>query len=185
MDELQQRGKAMEDLFFKEKDKALLEALKADLEAQDSREALRSVSGIEDDPALDALIKIGVTPASLTSVSLIPLVAVAWADGKMDQKEREAILSAADGSGIDVESPAYALLESWLDEKPGNELLSSWKTYINGLKKALDDVAFGQLRLSVLERATYVAESAGGFLGLGRKISDSEKAVIEEMSNSL
>ena len=162
----------------------MLEALKADLEAKDTREALRSVAGIEDNSALDALIKIGVTPASLTSVSLIPLVVVAWSDGKMDQKEREAILSAADGSGIDAESPAYALLESWLNEKPDQELFSSWKTYISGLKKALDDVAFGQLKLSVLERATYIAESAGGFLGLGRKISDSEKAVIEEVSNS-
>jgi hypothetical protein len=184
VDELHRRGKAMEDLFFQAKDKMLLEDLKAKLAAKDALESLATVSGIEDQSALDALIKIGVTPASLASVSLIPLVAVAWADGKMNPKEREAILSAADGAGIDADSPAYALLDSWLNKQPDPDLFSSWKVYIKGLKNELDETTFAQIKLSVLERATYVAESAGGFLGLGNKISESEKEIIEEMSNS-
>lgn len=184
MDEIHRRGKALEDLFFQEKDKMLLDDLKTSLAAKDARDSLSAVSGIEDQAALDALIEIGVTPASMASVALIPLVAVAWSDRKMSHKEREAILNAADGAGIDVDSPAYTLLESWLNKQPGEDLLSSWKLYIKGLKNELDEATFAQIKLSVLERATYVAESAGGFLGMGNKISDAERQIIEEMSNS-
>ena len=52
-DSLQNRGKAIEDLFFKQQDQELLAKLRAEIQAKETRAGL-----------------------SLTSVSLIPLVAL-------------------------------------------------------------------------------------------------------------
>ena len=100
-DSLNSRGKAMEELFFKEKDQQLLEKIRNEAASKEQREALQNASGIEDAAVLDALTATGITPESLMSVSLIPLVAVAWADKKMEDAEKAAILQAAEAGGID------------------------------------------------------------------------------------
>jgi hypothetical protein len=181
-DSLHERGKAMEDRFFAEKDEKLLEQLRSELSAKESRDALESASGITDATVLDALIDCGITPESLTSVSLIPLVAVAWADDLMEDSEKEAILKAAATAGITSGTASYAMLESWLGARPGAELLDSWKAYISTLKSSLSEPAFVQLKGSVIGRAEDVAKSAGGFLGLGNKVSATEEKVLKELA---
>lgn len=184
MDDLQKRGKALEDMFFKRQDDALLAKMKADMQAAENRASLAAAAGLDDAATLDALLKIGVTPESLTSVALIPLVAVAWADGKMEAAEKKAILDAAAQSGIESGSASFTLLEGWLANQPGSELLASWKDYIGAIKADLEESAFGQLKSAVIGRARTVAESAGGFLGLGNKISDVEEKVIADLTSA-
>lgn len=181
-DSLQGRGKAMEELFFKSQDQELLNKMKSELEAKEHREALQSASGVEDPAVLDALNEAGITPESLTSVALIPLVAVAWADKKMEAAEKAAILQAAEAAGIKSGSASYLTMEAWLSNQPPADLLVTWKSYINALKPTLDPAAFSQLKASIVGRAESVAESAGGFLGLGNKISDVERAVLDDLS---
>lgn len=183
MDDLQTRGKALENAFFGERDQELLEKLKAELEGKEARDVLRSVSGIEDEAVLDKLIGAGVSPESLSAVSLIPLVSVAWCDNSMESTEKTAILEAASSAGIEKESAAAALLDTWLESRPGSELLDSWKSYVGVLKEQLDETSFGQLKASVINRAETVAESAGGFLGLG-SVSDKEKNAIAELAKA-
>ena len=181
-DSVQGRGKAMEDLFFKSQDAKLLEKMRSELAASESREALQSASGIEDVAVLDALSKAGISPESLTSVALIPLVAVAWADKKMEAAEKAAILQAAETAGIKTGSASYMTMESWLSNQPPAELLTTWKSYIQALKPTLDPAAFSQLKTSIVGRAESVAESAGGFLGLTSKVSDVEQAVLDDLA---
>ena len=181
-DSLHERGKAVEDRFFAEKDEKLLAQLRKEMSAKEYRDALQSASGITDVAVLDALHDCGIKPESLTSVSLIPLVAVAWADGVMDGPEKKAILRAAAAAGIESDTASYATLERWLTSRPGFELLDSWKAYISTVKSSLDEPAYAHLKESVLGRAKEVAESAGGFLGLGNKVSASEERVLKELA---
>ena len=184
MDEsLFERGKALEERFFKQKDKALLDQLRAEMQADEGRKALASVSGISDDAVLDALVANQVSAESLTSVSLIPLVVVAWADGVMEGKERDAILQAAGSAGIEQDSASYKLLQSWLDTQPPGDLLDSWKAYVAALKDGLEPAAFGQLKTSVVGRAKSVADAAGGILGIGTT-SSKESQVIEDLEKA-
>ena len=178
-----ERGKALEDRFFIEKDKQLLQQLKQETAAKEQREALSSASGIKDDTVLDALVANEVSAESLTSVSLIPLVAVAWADGVMESKERDAILKASEKAGIDSDSASMKLLESWLQSQPGDDLLQSWKAYVSSLKENIDAAAFGQLKTTVVGRAKEVADAAGGILGIG-KTSSKEAGVIAELEQA-
>ena len=182
-DSLLNRGKSLENKFFRDKDQQLLEKLKAEMAGKEAKDALAAASGITDQAVLDALTANNVTSESLTSVSLVPLVAVAWADGKIDDKEQEAILKAAEGAGISADSASHGLVSGWLKEKPGDDLLESWKAYVGGLKGSMPEEAFGQLKTTVLKRAKDVADAAGGFLGVG-KTSDAETKVIEELEKA-
>ena len=183
-DPVNERGKLMESLFFKRQNEALLQRLRDNREDQALRDQLKDVSGLEDPKALDALIHVGVTANSLTALAMIPLVAVAWADREMQATEKAAILKAADSSGVGKESPANELLAAWLVERPDGELLDAWKGYIAAIKTEVDDTAFGQLKNSVLSTARSIAESAGGILGFGNKVSDAEKKVLEDLESA-
>jgi hypothetical protein len=178
-----ERGKSLEDHFFSEKDKQLLAQLKQDLAQKVSREALSNCSGITDGKVLDALLANGITAESITSFSLVPLVAVAWADGRLDEQERQAIMKASQSVGIEPGSVAQRLLQSWLEKSPPSQLLAAWKDYVASLKKSLDETAFSQVRNTVMRRARDVAEAAGGFLGIG-KTSEKEAAVIDDLEDS-
>lgn len=182
-DSLLNRGKTLENQFFREKDTQLLEKLKAEMEGKEAKEALAAASGITDPAVLESLSANNVTAESLTSVSLVPLISVAWADGTIDDKEREAVLKAAAGAGLSAGSAAHDLVTSWLNDRPGSDLMESWKSYVGGLKSTMPAEAFGQVKTSVLKRAKDVADAAGGFLGLG-KTSDAESKVIEEMEKA-
>ena len=172
----------MEGNFFRERDAELLKKMKADLEAKDAREALTSVSGIKEANVLDALIENKISPESMTAVALIPLVAVAWADGKMEAAESEAILKAAAETGIEEGSASYDLLASWLKEQPSDDLLDSWKAYVGAMAASIEPAALSQLKSTIIGRANGVAESAGGFLGLGNKVSEVELKVMDQLS---
>ena len=180
-DSLHDRGKAMENSFFRQQDQELLQKLRDEMAASDKREALSRASGMVDEVALDALISNNVSPESVTALALVPLVAIAWADKKMESAEVDAILKAASEAGITEGSASYQVLQNWLKEHPGDELLQAWKGYVNALKSSLESAAFSQLGNSIMLRAETVANAAGGFLGLG-KTSDVERQILEDLN---
>jgi len=101
-DSLHERGKAMEDLYFQQKDQQLLAKLKADLGKEEGRKSLERATGILDEGILDKMLAANISAESMLAVSLIPLASVAWSEGVMDAGEKEAILQAADIAGIDA-----------------------------------------------------------------------------------
>ena len=112
------------------------------------------------------------------------MVAVACSDGVLEPAERDAITKAADGVGVKEGSASFGLLESWLAEKPGDDLLDAWKSYAGALVETLDAPALAKIRDQVIGRAESAAEAAGGFLGRGNKVSDSEQKVIDELKST-
>ena len=183
-DSLHDRAEALENGFFAHRDQELLAKLKDEMKTDETREALSAASGIEDKEALDALIEHKIDPQTLLVVGLIPMVAVAWSDGVLESGERDAIAKAADGVGVKEGSASFDLLQSWLSSKPDDELLNAWKSYIGALAGTLDETALGQIRDQVMGRAEATAVAAGGFLGLGNKVSESEQQVIDDLKQT-
>ncbi len=180
-DSIRDRGRALEESFFHQRDKQLLDSMRARLAAQERKDALAASCGVKDDSVLDELIQHDIDSESITAFSLFPLVVVAWADGTIQAAERDAVLSAATEHGLSSDDPSYGLLESWLDQQPGDELHSVWKDYVGGLKKSLSGEAMQVIQQEVLGRAQRVAEAAGGILGLGGNVSSSEAAVLADL----
>lgn len=175
------RGKALEEMFFAKESEKLRKALQEKGEAKNKIEALSAMSGITNDAVLEQLVALDIRSETLAALSLVPLVEVAWADGNVDVSERSAILSAAEDSGISDES--LALLDGWLVTQPGSEVLSAWKDYVSALTSKMDTSAKDNIEQELLGRARTVAESAGGFLGIGA-ISPKEKDKLEELARA-
>jgi hypothetical protein len=122
-----ERAKSLENVFFQRVDQQLLGNIRGRLEEHDAITALRAASGVRNDELLAELVRIEVQPETLAAVTLIPLVAVAWADGKVTDAERRKILAAEHAAGIGEDAPSHQLLNHWLDHNPGPDLFATWK----------------------------------------------------------
>jgi len=158
----------------------LMAEMKAKLAAEEQREELKAACHWADDSLIETLSAGGVTSESLLALSLVPLVRVAWADGTMDTKERDAILKAAADKDCQEGSVAYQLLESWLHIAPPDGLFQAWKEYAAGLVATLDADVKADLQQRMVGHAENVAKAAGGFLGLAA-ISAKEQAVLDQI----
>ncbi len=172
------------DAFFFEQDQHLLKTFHERIDRMDRRAQLRQVSGIGDEAILDRLIELEVGPEAMAAMAVVPLVLVAWADRKVQAEEREAILGAARAAGIESQDGHYPLLEYWLDKRPGPEMFEAWSHYIKGLCQDLDDQQVDELKRDLLQMAQKVAETAGGFLGLGSKVSDAERIMLNRLEKA-
>ncbi|MEL6345069.1 MAG: hypothetical protein AAFV53_18315 [Myxococcota bacterium] len=178
---LDDRRKALEEEFFSRKDREAIEQMRAANAARTRREALAEASHISDDAVLTSLDAAGISPETLTAISLIPLVVVAWADGSVKDAERAAIEKAANDAGLN--EAGVGLLDGWLTDRPSAQLLDSWKAYLGALKGTLPAGEYTALRDQILNNARDVAAAAGGFLGIGA-ISAAETRVLESLSNA-
>lgn len=174
-------ARALEESFFTKENARLLEQLRE----RKKREALREVVQIYDDAFLDRLIELDIGPESVLALTLVPLTAVAWADGILEDRERDAVMKAAEKKGVSPGTTGHQLLETWLSRRPGEELFETWKNYVRGIWETFTDEERRRMRETTLDWAVAVAESAGGFLGLTSKMSASERAVIEDLENVL
>ncbi|HKQ63022.1 MAG TPA: hypothetical protein VJS92_17150 [Candidatus Polarisedimenticolaceae bacterium] len=178
-------AKSLEDAFFARENAKLLERLRAQATRQERHAALRQALPNADEPTLDHLIELGVRPETALAVLLVPLTAVAWADGSIDPRERDAILRAAEQHGVARESPAHALVESWLAVRPGAEIVEAWKRYVRAIWPTLTENERQAFRERAVGTARAVAEAAGGFLGLTSRVSAAERATLEELGEVL
>jgi hypothetical protein len=60
----------------------------------------------------------------------------------------------------------------------------SWSSYVKGLCERLDEAGRSALKTEILGRAEAVAEAAGGFLGLGSKISKEEQEALDRLERA-
>jgi hypothetical protein len=175
---LRSRGRALEELFFLKQNNVLIENKRQLEKMERTLKTVSDISGITDDDLLRRLIELNIQLEVLATISIIPLVEVAWADGKIHKKEREVILKAAGDYGIGKNQIGHSLLEQWLQHQPPQGLLESWIIYIRGLCHLLSEADCKALKTALLRRARAVAEAAGGFLGLTSKVSLSEEDML-------
>lgn len=183
-DSFHERGRALEEAYFAERDRQLVEQLKRKLTAEEAERVLAAAMGIADELTIKALTKVEAGVQVLTIMALLPMVEVAWCDGEVSPPERDAILKAAVAMGVTHDSPPYELLKNWLESKPKAGAVVAWKNYVRALLATLEPETVFKLRKGVLERAETVAKAAGGILGLGNKISAKEQECIDDLAKA-
>lgn len=178
---LRDRGRDLEDEFFRREDQRLIERLNELKAVETTREALAKASGITKPAVLDKLVALGIRAETVTALFMVPLVEVAWADGTLDAKERRAILDRTGDSGVARGSAEYALLEAWLDRRPDPKLLTAWTHLVQGMCEQLGPDEAARLKAGLLERARAVAGVSGGVFGIGSKVSNTEAAILAQI----
>lgn len=120
-------------------------------------------------------------------VTLLPLVYVAWADGKIQREERKLIMQIAAERGM-LENGGRETLERWLGVAPSPDQLKINLAALNELSRGRGGIAneFDADGLQMLLAwCQDVADAAGGMLGLVPPRRDAELAALKLIAAAL
>lgn len=170
---LDNRRKALEEDYFRKQNADLAAKLKARVSLEKA--------GVNDKALAESLIANGFSEDSIRALYLIPVVDVAWADGRVSEEERAEILKIAESRGITKNSSAYKMVIQWIDSKPTDENYLKAKSLVDPLLEDLKKTGADWL----LSAAQRVAEATGGLFGFGVKVTSDEKAVLTRLAAKL
>ena len=136
---------------------------------------LRERAGTLDDAIVQRLQALGYTDETLILIRLIPLIAVAWADGNVSENERTAIRAEAQAQGIEAGTPADHQLTEWLTAAPS-------EAFQDASVQILVASANGDLD-GVLTACRKVGSASGGVFGFGA-ISRREQDVLDRLAKA-
>ena len=178
-------GSHTEEKYFREKERKLIAKLKEKAAKESARRALSEAVGVSDEGILQTLEEMGYDREVVTVLHLVPLLAVAWADGRISDEERTKIVEAARSWGVHEGTAADRKLHDWLSVRPEEVQISRALRVIRDILQFRGAGKRASYRSSVLGLAEGVAEASGGLLGLGRKVSAAERKVIERVAREL
>lgn len=174
-----------EEAYFKaleiEQRRKLREKLEAAAKELSDKQAIAESVKTDDLDLAERIKALGFSGDSARVFDLLPLVHVAWADGSVQKSERAAILRVLETRGVAPGSDAFVLMESLLEERPSDDYMSQSLAVLKELLAQGD----GDRGAQLVDLCQVVASSAGGFLGLGAKISQGERELIETIAGQL
>ena len=181
---LADRGRALEEDYFRKKDRELIEKMRAADAAAKARKDLGASTGLSDPALLDELQALGFTPETVPLLPLIPLVRVAWAEGGVSAQERKMIVDLARARGITAGSGADRQLADWLDRQPSEAVFTRAMRLISAV---LSGQSANTASLSAEDLVKYceeIAAASGGLLGIG-KVSSEERKLLASIAAEL
>ena len=181
---LDPRQKKLGDRFFDGAAAAQREHLALRAEEIAERDRLAEATGIRDGQLLAELAGLGIRVDTLSALTLIPLIEVAWCDGVMDAAERQAVLAGAVSAGIEPGSTSYRLLEIWIAEAQAPDLIELWHDFTGALCKRLTPAEARRLERNILGRARAVAAAAGDARDRSPHISSAEEACLARLGEA-
>lgn len=133
------------------------------------------------------LQELKVPRAAYRVVSLLPLVYVAWADGKVQKAERDVIMRIAREQGL-LDHGGDVALERWLTVAPTTEQLRTNLAVLNELARSdrrLAEENGADHEQLLLAWCQDVADAAGGMLGLRSARTEAEAAALKTIAGAL
>jgi hypothetical protein len=120
-------------------------------------------------------------------VMMLPMVYVAWADGRIQAAERKLIMQIAADRGL-LESGGRETLEQWLSIEPSTARLRTDLAILNELCSShskIDDDFNADCSQLLIAYCQDVADAAGGMLGLVSARHESEQAALKLIATAL
>jgi hypothetical protein len=183
-DGLQDQEHQLAGAFYKGDAEEIRLQLDLKIEEEHARAEIAAATGIDDVEVLAELAGLGIRVDTLTALVLIPLVDAAWADGAIDPRERDAILTAATETGIEEGSHGYRLLEIWMMEEPPPDLTNAWTRFIHARCEQLSGPERERFEINILDLARKVAAAAGDARNREPHISVKEDTCIAELAKA-
>jgi hypothetical protein len=183
-DSLAERGRALEDEYFRKKDRELVEKMRAAADADQAREQLGDATGLSDPALLQDLQELGFTGDTVRLLPLVPVLQVAWAEGGVDARERDLLVQLARRRGIAEGSDADRQLSAWMAERPAEIVFTSAGRLIRALLDSGSPATGGATADDLVHQAEQIAAASGGLLGIGR-VSAEEKALLTRIAADL
>lgn len=130
----------------------------------------------------------GHQPADDGRLKLIPLLKVAWADGRITKKERTLIFDSLFDLGVEPNDENLSLALEWLELTPSDDFLNE---SMQKLREGLEDLhpeERARQKYELLSKCTLLAEVSGGnsrYVGGGARICDEEIIAVKEIAKLL
>lgn len=178
-----ERGRSLEDDYFRKKDRELIERMKQASQADQSRRELGQRTGLTDPGLLKDLEDLGFTPDTIALLPMVPVIQMAWAEGGITPAERTLIVNLARQRGIAQGSAADRQLHEWMDTRPDASVFSRATRLIRAMLDSGQDPGMMSAD-EVVKQAENIAYASGGILGLAR-VSSEEKAILASLASEL
>src|SRR5262245_25426832 len=185
-DSFAERGRALEEEYFRKKDRELIERLRRTAAADQTRGELSKQTGVTDPALLADLEEIGLTADTVALLPLVPAVELAWAEDGITPAERHAVLSLARSRGIAEGSASDRLLNSWMASRPTPEQFAKARRLMSALLDAGAPVVKDLTAEQLIAYCEQIARASGGLFGLTlRAISPEERSVLTRLAGDL
>ena len=185
-DSLSERGRALEEEYFRRKDRELLEKMRLATAAEQVRAEMGRTSGV--DPALlKELQAVGFTAETLVLLPAMPLLEMAWAGGETTWAERDLLAKFARSRGIGEHSVADDQLTRWMTSRPDQAIFVGARRLITAVLASDSIQAAGPLSgEDLVAQCEEIAAASGGILGLRiGSISSEERALLSRLTSDL
>ena len=185
-DAFAERGRALEDEYFRKKDRELIEKLRRASEADRARGELSKQTGVTDPALLADLQDIGLTADTVVLLPLVPAVELAWAEGDVTPAERQLVVSIARTRGIAEGSGPDRLLNTWLASRPTPEQFARARRLLSALLDSGAQVAKDLTADQLVKYCEQIASASGGLFGLPmRAVSMEERNLLSKIASDL
>ena len=176
-----ERGRSLEEEYFRKKDRELVEKMREAATAAQVRADLGARIGINDPQLLEELQALGFTPDTVALLPIIPVVQVAWAEGGVTPAERSLIVKLARTRGIAEGSAADLQLADWLTRRPAQDVFVRATRLISAMLVAPGQ----QLRADdLVKHCEAIASASGGMFGIN-KVSAEERQLLSSIADAL
>jgi hypothetical protein len=140
---------------------------------------------MERDRLLTTLRELGISDRNYRALKVLPLVFVAWAEGKPSEPRRRYLHTLAERR-LRVGDEALALVRWWLYQRPTAEYFAKGLRALRILANAPDDWEFDQGELSgLLVLAEAVARTKGHASGPPTAVTEAEERALGYMGRVL
>lgn len=95
-------------------------------------------------------------------LSILPLIKVAWADGRITKRERQLIFDSLFDLGVEPTNDNLKILLKWLELKPEDDFFNASMSKLRSGLERLDHDERSDRKYSLLSQCTLVAEASGG-----------------------
>lgn len=186
-DAFKDRERAAEEDYFRKNDAQLLEKLRENAKLDEVVAALAENLQLQNPELLRRARALGITSDTGAAFLLAPLVQVAWAEGKVTDKERETVFRLAASRGVENGSPAHRELDGWLQRRPSDDLFSTAIDVIKAGLASLPSEEREKRITGIVQACREVSEASGGLVKVlgGSGVSSEEKSVLDSVTSAL
>ena len=119
---------------------------------------------------------------------VVPLIEVAWADGRITRRERQMIFDSLVEMNIPGSEENLRTLAEWLELRPDDAFFANALRDIRNDLAAAGPEAGPEQKYDIISRCTLIAEASGGeigFAGGGAQICDEEIQTVKQIARIL
>ena len=186
-DSLAERGRAIEEEYFRRKDRELVEKIRQAAAAEAARGEMSRAIGLQDPALLKELQDLGFTPETVVLLPVVPLLEMASAENEITPAERHLIVTFARSRGVAEHTAADAQLTEWMSSRPDEAVFRGAGRLIAAMLSSGGGQSSGLLTTDdLVAYCEEIASASGGLLGtrLG-SISPEEKALLTRIASDL